>query len=166
MATPFLSEIRIFSFNFPPKGWALCNGQLLSINQNQALFSLVGTIYGGNGTTNFALPDLRSKIPMHASNDHVLGEQGGEANHTLLLSELPVHNHIVLASANATNSASISANFLSGKTGLSPYQSTANTTLNAASIATTGGGQPHNNLSPYLVLNFCIALQGIYPSYS
>jgi len=164
MADPFLSEIRLFSFNFPPKGWAACNGQLLPINQNQALFSLLGTIYGGNGYTNFALPDLRSRIPMHFGNGHVLGEMAGEATHTLILSELPTHNHLIQASAGSPNSNTVSANIWTAKTGLAPYQTVSNTVLHPNAISTVGGSQAHENRSPYLVLNFCIALQGIYPS--
>jgi microcystin-dependent protein len=163
MSTPFLSEIKIVSFNFAPKGWALCNGQLMPINQNQALFALLGTTYGGDGRVNFALPNLQGRIPNHVGNGFVLGERGGETAHTLNLSELPAHTHTPLG--NKTNPATASSaqgnlwGFDAGQ-----YAATANATMNPASITATGGNQPHDNMSPYLVLNFVIALQGIFPS--
>ena len=164
MSTPFLSEIKIVSFNFAPKGWALCNGQLLPINQNQALFSLLGTVYGGNGQTTFALPNLQGRVAMHVGNGHVLGESAGEASHTLIQSEMPTHVHTVAASSTATGgTASPNGNFLGG--GNNVYSAPQSPTLlNPATVATVGNSQPHENMSPYLVLNFCIALQGIYPS--
>lgn len=164
MADPFLSEIRIMSFSFPPKGWALCNGQLLPINQNQALFSLLGTTFGGNGQTTFALPDLRGRVPIHVGSGHTLGESGGEENHTVSIQELPTHTHPVSGSNTATGGSSSPTNrFLGGANNL--YGSGAPfTTLTPATVTNTGGGQPHQNLQPHLTLSFCIALQGIFPS--
>ena len=164
MAEPFLSEIRIMSFGFPPRGWALCDGQLLPINQNQGLFSLLGTTYGGDGRVNFALPDLRTRVPIHMGQSHTLGERGGEQAHTLSISEIPTHVHT--ANAAAANGAAIipTGNYLAG----SPtqlYTSAQNlTALNPATIANVGGSQAHLNMQPFLVLNFSIALQGIFPS--
>lgn len=164
MSTPFLSEIKIISWNFPPKGWAFCNGQLLPINQNQALFSLLGTTYGGDGRVNFGLPNLQARIPMHMGNGIVLGERGGETAHTLNISELPAHAHTPVAS-NAAPSApgaggNVWATFATG----TQYNAAQNTSMNPACITATGGNQPHENMSPYLVLNFIIALQGLFPS--
>ena len=164
MAEPFLSEIRIMSFNFPPKGWAFCNGQFLPIAQNQALFSLLGTTFGGNGQTTFALPNLQGRTPIHVGSGHLLGEAGGQTAHTLSLSELPEHIHV----ANATNTSTGGTNnpignVLGGVNNL--YHSPATlTTMNPGSITPTGGSQAHLNLQPFLALNFCIALQGIFPS--
>ena len=163
MGTPFLSEIKIVSFNFAPKGWALCNGQLLPINQNQALFSLLGTTYGGDGRVNFALPDLRGRIPNHMGSGFTLGERAGETAHTLSISELPAHTHTPLG--NQTNPAS-SSSAAGNLWGFVPndYAASSNSAMNSAGVTPTGGSQPHNNMSPYLVLNFIIALQGIFPS--
>jgi microcystin-dependent protein len=179
MAEPFLSEIRIFSFDFPPKGWAFCNGQLLPINQNQALFALLGTTYGGNGQTNFALPNLQARVGVHRDQQFTLGQRGGEEAHTLTPSELPQHTHVVRASKQAA---------LAGPPGTIPditkilAQGTAlqqggasvpaqiygsgapNRSMLPATISNAGGSQPHTNMHPYLTLNFCIALQGIFPS--
>jgi microcystin-dependent protein len=170
MSEPFLSEIRVFSFGFPPKGWALCNGQLMPINQNQALFALLGTTYGGNGQTTFALPDLQSRIPMHFGNGHVLGERGGEQAHTLIVSEIPGHTHSVACSDVAGTLPGATKNvWAPDNNGNAPYSSPSNTTVaNMAqnAIGNTGGSQAHNNLAPFLVLNFCIALTGIFPSRS
>jgi microcystin-dependent protein len=164
VAEPFLSEIRLMSFVFPPKGWALCNGQLLPINQNQALFSLLGTTFGGDGRVNFALPDLRGRVPIHVGSSHTLGERGGELSHTLNVSELPAHTHPVNAATAATGgSASPSGNVLGG--GNNVYsRSGSDTTLHPQTVANVGGSQPHNNTQPFLTLSFCIALQGIFPS--
>ena len=163
MAEPFLAEIRIMSFNFAPKGWALCNGQLLPINQNQALFSLLGTTYGGNGQTTFALPNLQGRTPIHFGAGHTLGETGGEQSHTISIAELPVHTHIVNAS-----SATGDQNFANGNVLAAAgnrYSGPSNlTTLNASSITNVGGSQAHLNMQPFLTLNFRIALQGIFPS--
>jgi microcystin-dependent protein len=149
------------SFNFAPKGWAMCNGQLLTISQNQALFSLLGTMYGGDGRVNFGLPDLRGRVSMHFGDGFTQGERAGEEAHTLAASEMPAHNHLVNASQSAGNAAdpSILAGFSEGYTGF-----TNPTPLQPATIANVGGSQPHNNVQPYLVLNWCIALQGIFPS--
>lgn len=165
MATPYLSELRIFSFNFAPKGWALCNGQTLSIQQNTALFSLLGTTYGGNGTTNFLLPNLQGQVPMHYGNGFPQGQAAGEANHTLTVNEMPAHTHSLLASSNGPTVNTPANNFFASNTGSLPYSAaTANESMAATAIGNAGGAQPHNNMSPYLVLNICIALQGIFPS--
>ncbi len=163
MSTPFLGEIKIVSFIFAPKGWAECIGQLLPINQNQALFSLLGTTYGGDGQTNFALPDLRGRVPFHTGNTLTLGQRGGEEAHTLNITELPAHNHVPAGSSNAANAAAPTGNVWATLTSAG-YAAASNTSLNPASITNTGGSQAHNNQSPFLVLNFCIALQGIFPS--
>lgn len=164
MAEPFLSEIRIFSFNFAPQGWAMCNGQLLPINQNQGLFSLLGTTYGGDGRVNFGLPNLQGKVPIHTGNGHTLGEIGGEISHTLTASELPAHTHPVKASNAGPTAASPSGNYWSSNTGFTAYGTLSDMSMAPESISSVGGNQPHINMSPYLVLNFCIALQGIFPS--
>jgi len=164
MSTPFLAEMRVMSFNFAPKGWAQCNGQLLPINQNQALFSLLGTTYGGDGRINFALPDFRSRLPLSFGSGFTQGQRGGEEAHTLSNNEMPTHTHIVTAQSKAADSNTPVGNyFAKGSTQLA-YAPTANTTMLPTSIGQTGGSQPHDNMSPYLVLNFCIALQGIFPS--
>ncbi len=162
MAQPFLAEIRIFSCNFAPKGWALCNGQLLPINQNQALFSLLGTTYGGDGRINFALPNLQGRMPVHTGNGISLGERAGETAHTLSLQELPTHTHVPVGSSTPANQGNPTGNLWAAGNGA--YNPTSNTPMNPACITPTGGSQPHENMSPYLVLTFCIALQGIFPS--
>lgn len=164
MAEPFLSEIRLFSFVFPPKGWALCNGQLLPINQNQGLFSLLGTTYGGDGRVNFGLPDLRGRVPIHTGSGHTLGERGGEQAHTLSIAELPTHAHQFNATT-STDSLTITAvgNLLApALNGYAPSGSLV--ALQPGTISNTGGSQAHLNMMPFLTLSFCIALQGIYPS--
>jgi microcystin-dependent protein len=163
MATPFLSEIKIVSFNFPPKGWALCNGQLLPINQNQALFSLLGTTYGGDGRVNFALPNLQGRVPLHVGGGFVLGQSAGETIHTLTISEMPGHAHVPVGSSNTATDPSPVGNLWDTDTN-KPYSPTANTSMNPQCVLPAGGSQPHENMSPYLVLNFVIALQGIFPS--
>ena len=163
MAEPFLSEIRIMSFVFAPKGWALCNGQLLPINQNQALFSLLGTTYGGDGRVNFALPDLRGRTPIHAGGGHTLGERGGEQAHTLSIAELPAHTHTLQASSLAGNTPIPSNSVLASANNLYAAP-VALTSLSSASVANVGGSQAHLNMQPFLTLSFCIALQGIFPS--
>jgi microcystin-dependent protein len=164
VAEPFLSEIRIMSFGFAPKGWALCNGQLLPINQNQALFSLLGTTFGGDGRVNFALPDLRARTPIHVGNGHTLGERAGEDAHTLSLTELPTHAHVLQASSSAGNAPVTTANILAANPS-ALYRPPADLTpMNLASVTNVGGSQPHLNDQPFLALNFCIALQGIFPS--
>lgn len=163
MAEPFLSEIRLFSFNFAPKGWAQCNGQLLPINQNQALFSLLGTTYGGNGQTTFALPNLQGRVPIHMGSGHTLGELGGEQSHTLTLTEIPQHTHIAHASPANADAPVPGNNLLASANNV--YAPPANlTSLHPASITNAGGSQPHLNMQPFLTVNFCIALQGIFPS--
>lgn len=165
MAEPFLSEIRIMSFVFAPKGWALCNGQLLPINQNQALFSLLGTTFGGDGRVNFALPDLRARVPIHVGSGHTLGERGGEKAHTVSTAELPTHTH-TLSGTSATGTALIpAANFLAVNNlpaYLVPDRNLV--AMSASTIANAGGSQAHLNMQPFLTLSFCIALQGIFPS--
>lgn len=163
MSSPFISEIRIMSFNFPPKGWAFCNGQLLPINQNQALFSLLGTTYGGDGRVNFALPNLQGSVPVHTGNGFTLGQKGGEVNHTLLVGEMPAHNHPVFGSSNNGDNVTPAGNVLGAVAGLYGPPSTP-TAISPSTVSATGGSQPHTNLQPYLALAFCIALQGIFPS--
>ena len=163
MSTPFLGEVKIMSFGFAPKGWALCNGQLLPINQNQALFSLLGTMYGGNGQTNFALPNLQGRTPVHIGQGILQGQSSGEQAHTLTVSEMPAHNHIPVGNSGAATTPTATANLWAN--GNQPaYSAAANAAMNAAGISPAGGSQPHDNMSPYLVLSFCIALQGIFPS--
>ena len=163
MSQPFLAEIKIISWNFPPKGWAFCSGQLLPINQNQALFSLLGTMYGGNGQTTFALPDLRGRAPMHLGGGFTQGESGGEEVHTVTSAEMPAHNHAVNATTSPGTVNVPTGNFLANSN-VSPYRTDSNTALNQALVSNTGGSQPHENRQPFLVLNFIIALQGIFPS--
>ncbi|WP_322417153.1 phage tail protein [Mesorhizobium huakuii] len=166
MAEPFLSEIRIMSFVFPPKGWALCDGQLLPINQNQGLFSLLGTTFGGDGRVNFGLPDYRGRIPIHVGSGHTLGERGGEQAHTLSISELPQHVHVANAvNTTPTSGAPNSSRMLSQSQGANLFAAASNLQAMAGgTIAPVGGSQPHQNMQPFLTLSFCIALQGIFPS--
>ncbi len=165
MAEPFLSEIRLFSFNFAPKGWALCNGQLLPINQNQALFALLGTTYGGNGQTNFALPNLQGRVPLHVGGGHTLGEPGGEQAHTLSIPELPQHAHTAQASAAAGTQNVPANNLMLSQRTAEIYHAPSNLgAMIGGTLASAGGSQAHPNLQPYLVINFSIALQGIFPS--
>ena len=174
MATPFIGQITIFAGNFAPRNWAFCDGQLLSIAQNTALFSILGTTYGGNGTTTFALPDLRGRVPIHAGSSagpglpqYFLGQVGGEPNHTLIQTEMPQHNHIVNAVAGGGNQASPAGGLPAiESTGTSLDYSSAATsaTMSNSMISTAGGSQPHNNMQPYLAVNYIIALFGIFPS--
>jgi len=169
MADQFLGEIRTFPFNFAPTGWAVCAGQVLPISQNTALFSLLGTMYGGNGTSTFALPDLRGRVPMmHGQgpglSPHDQGETGGEESVTLLQSEIPAHTHGLAAHANDPGDVAIPNANATFAAATGAYQPSANVTLDPSALAPTGGTQPHNNLMPYLTLQYCIALQGIYPS--
>ena len=160
---PFLSEIRLMSFVFAPKGWALCNGQLMPINQNQGLFSLLGTTFGGNGQTTFGLPDLRARVPIHVGGGHTLGERGGEQAHTVSAAEMPAHIHRAMASPTNGNSPSIPDHTIAGA--LNAYRPAGNlVAINPGTVATTGGSQAHENMQPYLTISFCIALQGIFPS--
>ena len=166
MAEPFLSEVRLFSFGFAPQGWAQCNGQLLPINQNQALFSLLGTTFGGNGQTNFALPDLRGRVPIHDGAGHILGERAGQQTHTLSIAELPAHAHNV----NVINNTIADQQYPSATTrwasggSFAGFHQSANTAMDPATVLPAGGSQAHLNMQPYLTLNYCIALQGIFPS--
>ena len=165
MAEPFLSEIRMMSFVFAPKGWALCNGQLLPINQNQALFSLLGTTYGGDGQVNFALPDLRGRVPIHVGSGHTLGERGGEQAHTLSIAEIPTHTHMVAASSAATGgTATPNGSYLGGANNAYRSPGGSTTSLSPGTVANVGGSQAHLNMQPFLSISFCIALQGIFPS--
>lgn len=171
MAEPFLSEIRIMSFGFAPRGWALCNGQILPINQNQALFSLLGTTFGGNGTVNFALPDLRGRVPISFGEGHTIGERAGQEAHTLTISELPTHTHVAFAKAPVNGTANVnnpSGQYFSNSAPAELYNSGAGNpglqTPVPGTVTNTGGSQAHLNMQPTLTLNFCIALQGIFPS--
>jgi microcystin-dependent protein len=163
MSDPFLSEIRIFSFNFAPKSWAMCNGQLLPINQNQGLFSLLGTTYGGNGQTTFALPNLRGQVPIHMGNGHTLGEKAGTTAVTITQQTMPQHIHFATASDANASSPVPTGNVFAQSNNLYT-QAAGLTALDPSTVSSIGGSQPHNNMMPYLVLNFCIALQGIFPS--
>ncbi|MCU1354140.1 MAG: Tail Collar protein [Acidimicrobiales bacterium] len=165
MAEPFLCELKIFGFSYPPKGWAYCNGQILPINQNQALIALLGTTYGGNGVTNFALPNLQARIPIHVGNGHVLGATGGETGHTLTTGEMAAHTHALNATSSRATSHDPGSTLLARSTSQA-YASGPDqmSSLAASSLASTGGSQPHPNEQPYLVLNVCIATVGIFPS--
>jgi microcystin-dependent protein len=164
MAEPFLSEIRIMSFGFAPKGWALCNGQLLPINQNQALFSLLGTTFGGDGRVNFGLPNLQGRTPIHVGQGHALGERGGEQAHTLSIAEIPTHTHSVQVSNQQGDQTVPTGNILA-RSHYNLYGNPANLiALALDTVSNVGGSQAHLNMQPFLVLNFCIALQGIFPS--
>lgn len=166
MAEPFLAEIRIMSFNFAPQGWALCNGQLMQINTNQALFSLLGTMYGGNGQTTFALPNLRGQVPLHVGNGHTQGEVAGSTSVTLNQTQMPTHVHTLQASTvAATLDTPSSTTLLGGSAPNDLYSGFASPVSTIPSgVSNVGGSQPHNNMMPYLVLSFCIAIQGIFPS--
>ncbi len=164
MGTPFLGEIKICAFGFAPRGWALSNGQLLPINQNQALFSLFGTTYGGDGRVNFGLPDLRGRMPIHFGNGHTLGERGGEQAHTLSIAELPTHTHVLAHSTTAASTDNPAGN--APATTVSPIYGPPQSlvAMSPAAVANTGGSQAHLNMAPFLVLNFVVAMQGIFPS--
>ena len=176
MSTPFVGEIRIFGFNFPPSGWAFCNGQLMAISQNTALFSLLGTYYGGDGKSNFALPNFQGNAPLNYGqgaglSQYVLGEVGGEQSVTLLQTEMPSHSHAANAYAGAGGQNPGPANTWSeltqrGQQAYTPSNSDHNVTMSPNALSVVGGNQPHNNMQPYLTLNFCIALQGVFPARS
>jgi microcystin-dependent protein len=166
---PFVAEIRIFGFNFAPTGWALCNGQILPLSQNTALFALLGTTYGGDGKSNFALPNLEGSAPMHPGQGaglslHDLGETGGTETVTLLESEIPFHSHTLMSNGATANRTHPEGNAPARVSGAAPYAAAATpATLAPEALAPSGGDQPHNNMQPYLAMNFCIALQGIFP---
>lgn len=163
MSQPFLSEIKMMSFSFPPKGWAFCNGQLMPINQNQALFSLLGTTYGGNGMTTFALPNLQGKVPVHMGSGFALGQTGGEASHTLSIAEMPQHPHVFQGTTNNADNPAVTGNLMATSANL--YTAANNlTTLDPSTVGNAGGSQAHENMQPYLAVSFCIALQGIFPT--
>jgi microcystin-dependent protein len=163
VAEPFLSEIRMMSFVFAPRGWALCNGQLLPIAQNQALFSLLGTAFGGDGRVNFGLPDLRGRVPIHVGSSHILGERGGEQAHTISVAELPQHVHQMKGSATNADVVSPTDNVVAQSSQL--YGPAAQlTALDPSTNGSTGGSQAHLNMQPFLTVSFCIALEGIFPS--
>jgi microcystin-dependent protein len=170
MSTPFLGVVRVFAFNFPPRGYALCNGQLLAINTNQALFALLGTTYGGNGTTNFALPNLQGRAPIHFGQgaglpSYALGQTSGAENHTLIATEMPQHTHQAVGSGNNADQTYPPGNTWAKNGSAAGFtNAAANGTMAAGSVSNAGGSQPHNNMSPYLVVNYSIALQGIFPS--
>jgi microcystin-dependent protein len=164
MSTPFLGQITIFSFNFAPHGWATCNGQLMPINQNQALFSLLGTFYGGDGRTTFALPNLQGNVAMMFGNGYTQGQVGGESAHTLLTNEIPPHSHPVNYGAAATSLTPGGELWAADPNGNVTFASSPSETLAPQAIGPNSGGLPHSNMQPYLVLNFCIALTGIFPS--
>jgi microcystin-dependent protein len=164
MAEPFLAELRIVSFNFAPRGWALCNGQLLPINQNQALFSLLGTTFGGDGRVNFALPDLRGRVPIHVGDGHTLGERGGEQAHTLTVAELPQHAHTIPVSPLPAQLGDPAGAVFAASLGEARFASAAGATMAPDMVSTVGGSQAHLNMQPFLTVNVVIALQGIFPS--
>ena len=164
MSDPFIGEIKMTSWGFAAKGWALCNGQILSIAQNQALFSLLGTMYGGNGTTTFALPDLRGRVPIHFNPQNAQGAKAGEEAHTLIQDEMAMHQHNVFGSAVTADASSPQGAFWASQTGQSPYTGTANASMWAGAIGQSGAGQPHENMQPFLTISFMIALVGIFPS--
>jgi len=169
MSEPFLSEIKMVGFNFAPRGWAFCDGQILPINQNQSLFSLLGTMYGGDGRTSFALPDLRSRAPMHRSSSHSLGQRSGSETESLTEAQMPSHTHNAQAtSATATTTnpdGALLGEVVPGPFSTSPYGDLTNPVdLISSALGNTGANAGHNNMQPYLALNFCIALQGLFPS--
>lgn len=169
MSEPFLAEIRIVGFNFAPRGWAFCDGQILPINQNQSLYSLLGTTYGGDGRTSFALPDLRGRVPIHVGRsdggtEHREGQKSGEETHTLAANEMPEHSHVARASSDDGDNPIVSGNVFGSFNNLYHSPSSSLVQLRAGTTTNVGGGQAHDNMQPYLALNFCIALQGLFPS--
>jgi microcystin-dependent protein len=163
MSMPFLGEVRMFSFGFAPKGWAMCNGQLLPINQNQALFSLLGTVYGGDGITTFQLPNLQASMPIHEGNGFALGARSGESTHVLIESEIPAHNHLAQGVSTTASLPSATGAAWAAST-MNPYATTSDAAMAPNTVTGGGGGQPHDNMPPYLTLNICISLTGIFPS--
>ncbi|WP_039966140.1 phage tail protein [Roseobacter sp. MED193] len=168
MSEPFLAEVRMVGFNFPPRGWAFCDGQILPINQNQSLYSLLGTIYGGDGRTSFALPDLRGRTPIHVGEGHTLGQKSGAETVTLTAAEIAAHSHAAQAISTQGNNASPQGRLLAAEAdpemAYRDPEAGSMTALRSGTIANAGGGQAHNNMQPYLVVDFCIALQGLFPS--
>lgn len=169
MSEPFLAEVRIVGFNFAPRGWAFCDGQILPINQNQSLYSLLGTTYGGDGRTSFALPDIRGRAPMHVGRsngggDHRLGQKSGEETHTLAGNEMPQHDHVLQATNTQANSDQPTGHVFARAAGTVYGEFGAQQALASGTVANVGGGQAHDNMQPYLAINFCIALQGLFPS--
>lgn len=165
MAEPFLSEIRPMSFSFAPKGWATCDGQLLPIDQNRALFELLGTTFGGDGRTTFALPDLRGRVPLHAGPNHRFGESAGEQSHELTTEEIPQHSHSLLGATNAATTDTPASSLVLGTASLDLYRSPTNLTpMEPGCIAPVGDGLAHENMQPYMTISFCIALQGVTPT--
>ncbi|MDE4135066.1 tail fiber protein [Phaeobacter sp. QD34_3] len=170
MAEPFLAEIRIVGFNFAPRGWAFCDGQFLPINQNQSLYSLLGTTYGGDGRTSFALPDLRGRTPLHVGNGHSLGTRSGAETMTLTTAQIPSHDHVAKASSLPGNAREPSGALLAAEVAPDAAYATVGAgtsrTLRAGTVTNVGGGQAHDNMQPFMAINFCIALQGLFPSRS
>lgn len=169
MSEPFLAEVRMVGFNFAPRGWAFCDGQILPINQNQSLYSLLGTTYGGDGRTSFALPDLRGRVPIHVGrsnggDDHTLGQKSGEENHTLSANEMPGHGHTLRASGNEPATPVPTGNMLAASLNELYVDPAGLAAMHSGTVANVGGGQGHENMQPYLALNFCIALRGLFPS--
>ncbi len=165
MSEPFLAEVRMVGFNFAPRGWAFCDGQILPINQNQSLYSLLGTVYGGDGRTSFALPDLRSRTPIHKSSSHALGQKTGAETVTLTAAEIAAHTHTVKALAGAPTQPVPNGGYLADITdGYAAPAASSATALRSGTVTNAGGGQPHNNMQPYTTLSFCIALRGLFPS--
>jgi microcystin-dependent protein len=166
MAQPYVGEIRIFAGNFAPSGWLFCQGQLLPISENQTLFQLIGTTYGGDGQSTFGLPDLRGRIPVHQGGGFILAETGGVESVTLTVNQIPVHSHSLVASTNNASTVNAQTNILAQTPSYTPYISgfAPNTPLNSVSVSANGGSQPHNNFQPYLCLDFIISLFGVFPS--
>lgn len=163
MSEPFLAEIRMVGFNFAPRGWAFCDGQILPINQNQSLYSLLGTTYGGDGRTSFALPDLRGRVPIHVGNGHTEGQRSGEETHTLSVNEMPQHTHNIQSSGDTATQSDPTGSVLAQSTQI--YHGPTNLVdMVTGTMTNVGGSQAHENRQPYLVVNFCIALQGLFPS--
>jgi len=169
MSEPFLAEVRMVGFNFAPRGWAFCDGQILPINQNQSLYSLLGTTYGGDGRTTFALPDIRGRTPIHVGRsngggDHRLGQKSGEETHTLSANEMPNHDHVVMATSENANQPSPQGHVFARSTNTIYRSPDGLTPIKSDSVLHVGGGQAHENMQPYLAVNYCIALQGLFPS--
>ena len=165
MSQPFIGEIRLFGGNFAPAGWAFCNGQLLAISENDALFTLIGTTYGGDGESTFALPDLRGRVPIHVDTGFVLGQNGGVEQVTLTTQQIPVHSHPLLASTAGGSSTNAAGNVTASSPSMDLYfQDVASASMNAAAVLPVGGSQPHENLQPYLCVSYIISLFGIFPS--